>query len=493
MKRILLLLCSVFVSHHCLAQQEGRPNLVFLLTDDQTTYSLGCYGNEDVQTPNTDALAKEGVLFHRHYDSTAICMASRASIMTGLYEYRTGCNFEHGDLVRSTWEQSYPMLLRKAGYRTAIAGKIGFVVCEKPGEKGSLPEEDFDVWGAGPGQTHYETAKNPSMKRYAKEYPHATRAYGAFARDFIRESAEKKQPFCLSISFKAPHRPVSPDPVDDDVYKGKTFKKPPNYGREHGQHFAKQSTGGRQYERFESWGYADKYDEVMAKYHQQIYAIDAAIGMVREALAKHGVAKNTVIVFTSDNGFLCGSHGYGSKVLPYEEASRAPLIIHDPRQGPHEGEARHCRALTGNIDLAPTLLDYAGVTIPEGIDGRSLRPLMDNVDGSVRDALILVNVWGPRSVYSLAVVTKTQKYIYWPYGDKGHTPTEELYHLDRDPHEMQPSSASDPALPAMRKRYDQAVEDWKTKAVPYHRYQGFGRYFDRNVPWEQKVPTKPGT
>ena len=203
-----------------------RPNLVFLLTDDQTTYSLGCYGNKEVQTPNIDRLASEGMTFDRHYDTTAICMASRASIMTGLYEYRHGCNFEHGALVRDHWEKAYPVLLRKAGYRTAIAGKIGFEVCEAPGEKGKLPQGDFDSWGAGPGQTHYKTAKNPSMARFAKDYPHATRAYGAFAREFIMDSSKLEQPFCLSISFKAPHKPVQPDPIDDDVYKGKTLPSP---------------------------------------------------------------------------------------------------------------------------------------------------------------------------------------------------------------------------------------------------------------------------
>ena len=126
-----------------------RPNVVFLLTDDQCTYSLGCYGNADVRTPHIDALARDGLVFDRHYDTTAICMASRANIMTGKFEFRNGCNFEHGALLEEHWLQSYPILLRKAGYLTAIAGKIGFEVTGTPGEKGELPEDDFDKWGAG--------------------------------------------------------------------------------------------------------------------------------------------------------------------------------------------------------------------------------------------------------------------------------------------------------------------------------------------------------
>ena len=488
MRYLLSLLVGLTLPLHA----DDRPNIVFLLTDDQALCSLGCYGNPEVQTPNIDSLAADGVAFHKHYDTTAICMASRASIMTGLYEYRHGCNFEHGALLRDHWQKSYPVLLRQAGYRTAIAGKIGFEVCEVPGEKGKLPHDDFDSWGAGPGQTSYQTAKNASMQRFAQEYPHATRSYGAFAKEFIEQSAKTEKPFCLSISFKAPHHPVQPDPIDDAVYAGKTFTKPPNYGRAAGEHFSKQSQGGRQYERFHSWRYANDYDAVMAKYFQQVYAVDAAVGMVREALREYGVADNTVIFFTSDNGFLNGAHGYGSKVLPYEESSRVPLIIVDPRH-PKHGEARTSRALTGNVDLAPTILDFAGVAIPQGIDGLSLRPLLDDPAQSVRDRLPLINVWGPKVVHSLGVVTAARKYIFWPYGGNGHTPTEELYHLEKDPLEMTPTSLGDPDLPAMRKLYDQILEHWKSKAVPYHNYRPFGRLFDRTIPWEEKGSKPPGT
>lgn len=488
-RRFLPCLLALTVTFSGTSAEETPPNLVFLLTDDQTTYSLGCYGNQDVQTPNIDELSRDGVTFDRHYDTTAICMASRASIMTGMYEFKTGCNFEHGALLKTHWMKSYPILLRRAGYLTAMAGKIGFEVAEEPGTRGTLPEGDFDQWGAGPGQTHFETVKNPSMAKYAADYPHASRAYGAFGRDFIKRAAEAKKPFCLSISFKAPHRPVTPDPIDDHVYEGKTFTKPVNYGREKGQHFSKQSQQGRQYGRFESWGYADDYDAVMAKYHQQVFAVDAAVGMIRKALSDHSVDENTVVIFTSDNGFLCGSHGYGSKVLPYEEASRVPLIVVDPRHASF-GKAIRCAALTGNVDFAPTLLDFAGLKATANMDGRSLRPLLDDPNASIHEALPLINVWGPRATHSLAVVTKSKKYIFWPYGAEGFTPTEEIYHLDKDPHELTPPSLSDPDLPAMRALYDGMVDQWKREAVPYHRYEPFGRFFDRSVPWSEKQNTK---
>ena len=473
------------------ADAAKRPNIIFLMSDDQTTYSLGCYGNKDVKTPHIDRLAEQGMLFTNHYDTTAICMGSRANVMTGLYEYRHGCNFDHGPLLEKHWKQSYPMLLRKAGYLTAFAGKFGFEVVKEPGGRKWLPESDFDDWGGGPGQTHYETAKNKSMAKYAKEFPHATRAYGAFGRDFIRDAARQDKPFCLSISFKAPHRPVTPDPKFDHIYKGATFTKPANYGRKHGQHFSEQSKQGRQYERFFSWGYADNYDAVMAKYHQQCYAIDVAVGMIRDALKEHGVADNTVIIYTSDNGFLCGSHGYGSKVLPYEEASRVPLIMYDPRRTnkKNSGKQLKCDALTGNIDFAPTILALAGLEPPAGIDGVNLMPLLDDPKTKVRDALYLINVWGPTAVFSLSVVTQDWKYINWPYAEGKFVATEELYHTAGDPLELK-NLATDAGykrdLTTMQTLYDDAVAHWKKHAVPYHNYQRFGTLFDRHLPWAQK-------
>ena len=488
MARLLVLSFFIFLLALPVFAQD-RPNIVFLLTDDQTTYSLGCYGNTDVKTPNIDGLARDGLTFDRHYVTTAICMASRASIMTGMFEYKTGCNFEHGAMLRQHWQKSYPILLRQAGYHTAMAGKIGFEVAETPNKKGSLPKEDFDAWGAGPGQTHYQTSKNSSMAKYAKDYPHSSRSYGAFGRDFIRESAKSKQPFCLSISFKAPHKPDTPDPIDDHIYTGKVFKKPANYGREHGQHFSKQSQQGRQYERFHSWGYATDYDNIMKRYHQQVYAIDAAVGMIREALTKHGVENNTVVIFTSDNGFFCGSHGYGSKVLPYEESSRVPMIFFDPRKSLPSKLAR-TRALTGGIDIAPTILDLAGLPIPANMDGKSLLSLYQKPTATMHTSLPLINVWGPKATHSLAVVTQDQKYVFWPYGDAGFTPTEEIYDLANDPLESKNAFSNGTAEP-LRRLYDQAVQRWKAQAVPYHRYQEFGTFFDRTLPWAEKRPTQP--
>ena len=492
MRRVIcgLLLFLALTAH---SVQAERPNIVFLLADDQSTWSMGCYDTPGARTPQLDQLARDGMVFDRHYDTTAICMASRATIMTGLFEYRTGCNFDHGALLEEHWQASYPLVLREAGYQTAFAGKFGFVVSPTPGNKGRLPERDFDRWGGGPGQTSYATKKNKSMAEYADEYPHSTRSYGAFGRDFIKDAAAKESPFCLSISFKAPHHPVDPDPMFDDVFRDMTFSRPGNYGRPSGEHLSRQSRLGRQYERFHSWHYSDRYDETMALYFQQIHAIDYAVGMIRKAIEQAGVADNTVIIYTSDNGFMNGSHGYGSKVIPYEESTRVPLILFDPRHS-HSGRQLRCQTLTGNVDIAPTILDLAGLAVPSGIDGRSLLPLYDDPTVSIHETLPLINVWGPAPVHSLAVVSTDWKFVYWPWAEDDFEATEELFHLDSDRLELinvrnDPAQAA--AVKLMQQHYDRAVAHWNEHAVPYHNYQPFGTLFDRGKTWETKRQAMP--
>ncbi len=460
-----------------------KPNIIFLMADDQNVGSVGCYGNKEVITPNMDKLGTEGIMFTRHYNTTAISMASRASVMTGMYEYKTGTNFDHGNMKPEVWKKSYPVLLREAGYLTAFAGKFGFEV-----EGLGICENDFDIWGGGPGQTFYETQKNLSMAKYAKDFPHETLSYGAFSRDVIREAVKQDKPFCLSVSFKAPHHPVTPDPKFDAVYAGKTFTKPANFGREAGEHMSVQSKQGRQFRRFHDWKYSTGYDGVMAKYYQLVYAIDVAIGMIIEELKAQGVAENTVIIYTSDNGFSCGAHGYACKVLPMEESSRAPLMIYDPRSKV-AGKNLKCGVLTGNIDFAPTILDLAGLQIPENMDGKSMIPLLKNPKKDIHKQLAFINTWGVVSTQSLTCITKDWKYTYWWYGDDKMKPVEELYNLAKDPLEMKNlanDSKSSGILMKMRAKYDKELQKWKQEVVPYNDYTQYITLFDRTIPWEQK-------
>lgn len=487
----LFLAAMAYLSPSCAeslcSADESRPNIIFLLSDDQTIGAVGCYGNSGIITPHLDQLAAEGVRFTNHYNTTSICMASRASVMTGLYEYRHGCNFSHGDLERRFMDQAYPVLLRQAGYFTGSAGKIGFVL-QKNDFEGLAPM--FDMWGGGPGQTFYETAKNEAIAKYAEQYPHCSRAYGAWALDFLKEAKASGKPFCMNISFKAPHKPSTPDPIDLELYGRRTFTPPPNYGAENGSHLSLQSKTSRAATSFEDGDWKQDYDKRARNYYALITGVDAAVGMIREGLQREGLADNTVIIFTSDNGYNCGAHGFSDKVLPYEEGSKSPLIIYDPRLSKQHAGAV-CDALTGNVDMAATICSFARVSTPEAIDGRDLRPLLLDPESQVRDALPLFNFWGIESAQSMAVMTQRWKYVYWYFGGNDLQPTEELFNLSNDRFEManrasQLNYASDLAL--MRQLYDSEIESIRAKAVDDHGHRPYAILFSRIASWDQKAP-----
>jgi len=474
------------------AANAAPPNIILLLTDDQNYASLGCTGNDQVKTPNLDRLGEQGLIFDAAYDTTSICMASRAQVMTGMYEYKTGCNFSHGPLAPGKWRKSYPVILREAGYYTGFVGKFGFAV--KRSEEGSnyhhnedLPSDSFDVWLGWPGQGSYRTVENEFVKSYAGKYPHVTRALGAASRDFIRAAKKNGQPFCLSVSFKAPHGPMSPDAEFDDIYADTVWRKASNFGAQGAAHLPQQAKSGRQYLKIRDFA-VGSYQSTMRKYQQLIHGIDHATGMIRDELDAQGLADNTVILFLTDNGYNCGSHDFGGKVLPYEEGSRSPMIFYDPRH-PVSGRRKRRQAVVGNIDLAPTILDLAGLEAPDNMDGKSLLPLLDDPASRLRESLLLMNVWGDAPTHALTVVTEDYKYIHWPYA-QGMEPREELYHLARDRHEMKNLSGSSEhreALGRLRKYHDEALSTWKADCVDTGGYGQYAAIFERSLSWDTKL------
>ncbi|NPA35370.1 MAG: sulfatase [Chlorobi bacterium] len=493
-----ILILSVSVQVYGQNKTSGKPNIIFILTDDLSYYATGFNGNKEIKTPNLDRLADMGIVFDNYYNTTAICMASRAQIMTGMYEYKTGCNFMHGSLGKNKFEKSYPMLLKKAGYEVSFAGKFGFPVTPQPVSSSNensydkLPVNDFDVWRGGVGQTFYETAKNKYMKDYAVKYPHSSRAYGAWAVDYLKSKKNSKKPFCMSISFKAPHMPLTPDPMFDDVYKNAKFSYPENYGPENAQHLAEQARNGRQYlTLYYKFGfYPEKYQNTLSKYYQLIYGMDYAVGMILDALKETGLDKNTIIIFTSDNGSFLGSHGMAGKVLPYEEGAKAPFIIYDPNNK-NMGKKLRSDALISNVDVAPTILSFAGCRIPSNMDGKSILPVINNPTAEIREFLPLMNMWGTAPTHALAIVTKDYKYIYWPYEGYGMKATEELFSLKEDPYELKEiigEKDKEVILKKMRTFYDEQVETIKKEGVDYNRYGWYKVFYDRHIPWSEKEP-----
>ncbi len=496
MKREILALAAITALPWSIKAEE-RPNIIFLMTDDQGFNTIAALSDMPVQTPNLDRMVENGVAFNRHYATTSISMASRAIVMTGMYEYKTGCNFDHGALSTEKFQASYPVLLREAGYFTGFGGKFGYAVSDEEGNEtyhsyDRLPIDAFDVWAGGTGQTNYKTAQNKYIKEYAKEYPHSSVAYGAFGCDFIEQAKEVDKPFCLSISFKAPHTPITPDPQFNDVYADTYFALPESAGVG-SDILPKQAKLGRQYLQLFKGGDDAKYQEHMRKYNQLIYGVDVAVGMILDKLEETGLDENTIVIFTSDNGRALGARRIGGKVLPYECSSRIPLIIIDPRQEKSHGQ--RAEVLTGNIDIAPTIFEYAGVEIPSNVDGESLCGVVANPRKAkeLHEDMLLINAWGAPGCLTLSVVEDNLKYIYWGFAD-GMDVAEELYDLDKDPEELvnlvgEKRYAKD--LERMRKLYDEKVELWRREATPRNNYESFATIYDRHTPWEVRKALIP--
>jgi arylsulfatase A-like enzyme len=230
----------------------------------------------------------------------------------------------------------------------------------------------------------------------------------------------------------------------------------------------------------------------MTAYHTMVYGMDRAIGMILRELESQGVADNTVVIFTSDNGHFNGSKAMGGKIYAYEEGSLAPLIVLDPRCDAKE-TFRTNDALTANIDIAPTILDYAGVEPAGGMQGKSVLPLLSGKESAIHQSLMLINVWGTSASQALGVVNRDFKYIRWFYGTDGFQPAEELYDMRSDRLEERNLISSDKhAADAQRMRlsYDRWLMRWAKEVVARNGYPKYTRLGDRSVSFDTQNPAE---
>jgi arylsulfatase A-like enzyme len=400
--------------------KKTAPNILFLLADDMRWDAMGCTGNALARTPHLDALAARGVVFRNHFVTTSICCVSRASIFCGQYARRHGINDFATPFSAQAFARTYPALLRAAGYRTGFIGKFGV------GER--MPEKEFDYWRGFPGQGNYFDKNNST---------HLTQRMGDQALEFL--AAADVRPFCLSISFKAPHsqdgakREFPPDPRDKALFADVTFPVPVTAQEKYFRalpDFVRKSEGRVRWQR--RFATPEMSRATVRDYYRLVAGIDREVGRIVAALRDRGLADNTLIVFTSDNGFFLGERGLAGKWLMYEPSIRVPLIVVDPF-APHGAAGRSVDAMTLTIDFAPTLLDYAGVAVPTDMQGRSLRPLARAEAVPWRadwfyEHRTLPNIIPP----SEGIRTDRWKYIRWV----GVAPAvEELYDLKADPQE----------------------------------------------------------
>ncbi len=419
----IILASTISFSQSC-QKTDPKPNIVFILTDDQRWNALGFAGNDIIKTPNMDELARQGLYFQNAFASTPICAASRASLLTGLYERTHNYTFGKPNLRDEYLREGYLYLMRKAGYRTGFVGKFGVKVNE------GMLDSLFDF---------HQRTELPYWKEVDGKRKHLVDLNGDHAIQFIKSN--KDQAFCLSLSFWSPHAddpreeqyfwpeyvdsfyvddqipvPVTADPVFFDTL----------------QDFLKNTMNReRWYWRFDN---PEKYQKMVKGYYRMITAVDEVIGRIRNTLKEENLDKNTVIIFTSDNGYFLGDRGYAGKWLMYEQSIRTPMILFDPRQ-PSSNRGRALQEMVLNIDITPTMLELAGIAPPENYHGESLMAFYESSPKHWRSHLFLEHrlEGNPLLLQTYAYRDETWKFIRYD----AHPEFQELYDLNKDHLETQ--------------------------------------------------------
>ncbi len=369
-----LLLAALFTTQARGADTQAprRPNFVFLLTDDQRADALSIAGNALLKTPNIDRISREGVRFKNAFVVNSLCTPSRACYLTGKYSHATGVldNSTHMTLPKS--EPIFPERLREAGYEVAFVGKSHMT--------SSLRDRDWDYYFGFKGQGRYI---NPIVA----EDKGPDRPYPGYMDDVLADKAlgyldrpRGDKPFCLFVWFKAPHRPWARAPRHTNLYKGLTVPEPPTFragyvGKSHAVANADMKIG--------TFPDVPDLDTLVKDYDASIIGVDDNVGRILAALDHKGIADDTVVVYGSDNGFFLGEWNFFDKRLMYEPSIRVPLLVRYPRRI-KAGTVRNEMVL--NIDIAPTLLELAGLLPLPGTHGKSLVPLLEGKNVPWRDA-----------------------------------------------------------------------------------------------------------
>lgn len=439
------------------SKKSEQPNIVFFFTDDQTSSTIGCYGNDVVQTPNIDSLARRGTRFENAFVSHSICWVSRTTILSGLIgrSYGTADNPEQAraDAV----ETLHTDILRENGYRTGYFGKWH---AKMP--KGYVREDHFDEFQAIGLSPFYKPQPDGSLR-------HETEVIVDRGIDFLK-SQPKGKPFALNMWFNACHahdadrRPgighfAWPRAVDG-MYEGVEIARPrldsptifdalPD--------FLRTTISRERY--FWRWNTPKKYQANMRAYYRMVSGIDGAIGRFMKALKEAGLADNTIIVYSADNGYHMGNRGLAGKWSHYEESLRVPLIVADPRV-PESQRGQVSDAIALNLDLPATFLDWAGAEIPKRYQGHSLKPIVSDKKPDDWRTESFHEHFAVRNRIPAFEGLRNEQFKYVRYFDHGNH--EFLHDLKSDPDELV-NLAADPGhaevLAAMRKRTDQRVKE----------------------------------
>jgi arylsulfatase A-like enzyme len=466
---------------------EGRPNIVLIVSDDHAKNAVGAYGSTLIPTPQIDRIAREGVIFTNAFVTNAICAPSRAVILTGKYSHLNGLR-DNRDRFDGD-QQTFPKLLQAAGYQTMLIGKWHLR---------SVPQ-GFDYWNVLPGQGAYYNPRFIAMGDTTRKMGYVTDIITDLALEALT-GRDTEKPFCLLYHHKAPHRNwmpnvphlqffndrdfVLPETFFDDyrtrsraakeqemeiarhLFSGFDLKLPLEYVRQSGADDdivpawdaigAWESTlGSLTEEQQDAWSEAYeaenkvfledppqgkdlaawKYRRYIKDYLRCVVSMDENIGRLLDYLDAEGLAENTIVIYTSDQGFFLGEHGWFDKRFMYEESLGTPLIVRYPAAF---GGGTMSDAMVLNLDLAPTILEFAGVQMPDDLQGESLRPLLQGKPADGWRSSIYYHYYEyPHGWHSVkkqyGLRTRRYKLIHY-YDDIDEW---ELFDLQIDPHELQ--------------------------------------------------------
>jgi len=359
------------------------PNIIFIMSDDHAAHAVSAYYGKTGgtnrakinETPNIDTLASQGMMFTNAFCTNSICGPARATVFTGKYSHRNG--YKYNDRPFNTSQQTFPKLLKQAGYQTAIFGKL-HMLCDA--NKLGFDVDKTLVWQG--------TYFNPSIGGQKIE-GYTTDIITDETIDWLLTGRDPSKPFYISLHHKAPHRNWEVDDPHKDMYVDETIPFPETFNDDYSTRSSAATMAEMKIEEFMSeWDYKEPIPAGLSpqeekewiqqtwikEYLRTIASIDDNVGRLLEFLDSSGLANNTIVIYTSDQGFFLGDHGWFDKRFMYEESLRYPLIVRFPET---IAEGAVSEQMVLNVDFAPTFLDYAGVAIPGDMQGKSLRPLLE--------------------------------------------------------------------------------------------------------------------
>jgi arylsulfatase A-like enzyme len=436
-----------------------RPNILFIMSDDHASHAMSCCGSRINETPHIDRIAQGGMRFDNCFCTNSICTPSRATILTGTYN--------HVNRVTTLATRmdnrllTFPKLLQRAGYQTAVIGKWHL------GEGTAHEPTGFDYWNVLPGQGLYH---DPVMIEMGKEktFPgYATDLITDFSLRWLRQR-DPARPFMLLCHHKAPHRHWEPDAKHAAMYEGRDIPEPETFDDDYSNRARAAAEAEMRIDRDlidrdlkqpvpdrltpgdeKRW----KYQRYIKDYLRCVASIDDNVGRMLDFIDAEGLADNTLVIYTSDQGFFLGDHGWYDKRFMYEESLRMPFLVRYP---PEVTPGSTNDDIVLNVDFAPTFLDLAGIEVPEEMQGRSFRPLLDRIDVVGWQQAMYYRYWMHLAHHKVGahygLRTARYKLIYY-YGDAcgqlgavddPREPEWELFDLEKDPHELN-SVYHDPA------------------------------------------------